>query len=53
MEDCGGNYKIKSGIKNCSDCLIPHRPKGYDYINEKIAKHNEDKIKKRFNREKD
>lgn len=22
--DCGGNYKILSEIKNCSECLIPH-----------------------------
>ncbi len=36
LDDCGGNYKDSMGIKDCSDCLIPHRPKGYDYINEKL-----------------
>lgn len=28
FDECGGNYKDKSGIKDCSDCLIPHSPKG-------------------------
>ena len=37
----GGNYKDKSGIKDCSDCLIPHSPKGYDYINQKIMGANQ------------
>ena len=37
MTDCGGNYRLilsESGreIKDCSDCLLPHRPDGYDYI---------------------
>ncbi len=32
-EDCGGFYtKTKSGIKDCSHCLIPHKENGYDYI---------------------
>lgn len=32
---CGGNYKILSnGIKDCSDCIIPHF--NYDYVIEKI-----------------
>jgi len=36
LEDCGGNYKYYQGIKDCSDCLIPHSEKGYDYINKKL-----------------
>lgn len=36
-EKCGGNFKItKSGIKDCSECLIPHSQKGYDYILSKL-----------------
>lgn len=35
-EKCGGNFKyLESGIKDCSNCLIPHSPKGYDYITSK------------------
>ena len=40
LEDCGGNFKDNLGIKDCSTCLIPHRPKGYDYINEKLMEIN-------------
>ena len=29
---CGGNFKYKNGIKDCSDCLVPHSPGGYDHI---------------------
>lgn len=30
---CGGNFTFtESGIKNCTNCLIPHSKKGYDYI---------------------
>ena len=32
-KDCGGNYKLtEKGIKDCSECKLPHRAKGYDYI---------------------
>lgn len=32
-DKCGGNFKYtESGIKDCSDCLIPHTEKSYDYI---------------------
>ena len=34
--NCGGNFEyLESGIKDCSKCLIPHSPKGYDYITKK------------------
>ena len=42
ISDCGGNFKIlKNGIKDCSDCTIPHNEKSYDYITKKLAKYNE------------
>lgn len=37
-DKCGGNFKIKYGVKDCSDCLIPHSKNGYDYI---MSKWNE------------
>jgi len=40
MEECGGNYRNTGGVKDCSYCLIPHMPKGYDYINSKIVEFN-------------
>ena len=36
-DKCGGNFKIlPNGIKDCSDCTIPHSEKGYDYIIKKL-----------------
>lgn len=36
-DKCGGNCTYtENGIKDCSDCLIPHSPKGYAYINSKF-----------------
>ena len=30
---CGGNYKnTDSGIKDCSDCTVPHHLKNYGYV---------------------
>ena len=35
-DKCGGNFKyIANGIKDCSNCLIPHSRGGYDYITKK------------------
>lgn len=38
IEDCGGNHDCSNGFKDCTYCTIPHIPKGYDFINEKIVK---------------
>lgn len=50
LEECGGNYKMTNGVKDCSDCLVPHRPKGYDHINKvlgaEIARRQELNLKK-------
>ncbi len=32
-DKCGGNFKYtEGGTKDCSNCLIPHTTKSYDYI---------------------
>jgi hypothetical protein len=36
MKECGGNYVYYKGVKDCSNCLIPHSEGGYDYINKKL-----------------
>lgn len=37
-EKCNGNYSIlENGIKDCSNCMIPHSVNGYDYIVNKIT----------------
>ncbi|MCR3761644.1 cysteine-rich small domain-containing protein [Clostridium felsineum] len=43
LEDCGGNNKESNGIKDCSNCLIPHSKNGYKYIVNKIREINKDK----------
>ena len=31
--ECGGNFKyLENGIKDCSDCTLPHRRESYGYI---------------------
>lgn len=40
LEECGGNYIDNNGIKDCTNCIIPHRPEGYDYINKKLMERN-------------
>jgi len=49
-EKCGGNFVYtETGIKDCSNCLVPHKPKGYDYVTSKyfeimkLAKKDPDK----------
>lgn len=37
-ENCGGNFTYTAGgIKDCSNCLVPHKRAGYDYIMKKFA----------------
>ena len=32
-EECGGNFSwLENGVKDCSDCLFPHRRENYDVI---------------------
>jgi len=39
IDDCGGIYKLKNDIKDCSNCTLPHDPiHGYTYIMSKIKK---------------
>lgn len=54
MKDCGGRYTIMLGgngslitngldvIKDCSNCLIPH--KSYDYVVEKLKRKGEKNV---------
>lgn len=54
MEDrCGGNFSYKSGVKDCSNCLIPHKPKGYDYINQKLGEYIMEQTIKNLEKEND
>lgn len=50
-DKCGGNCTYtEAGIKDCTNCLIPHSPAGYDYINDhfrliaELAKGNRNEV---------
>jgi Zn-finger protein len=50
-EECGGNFKYTHGIKDCSNCIIPHmKDNGFDFIQQNmlivIDKVKEEYIKK-------
>ena len=39
--DCGGNYRLtKSGVKDCTGCLVPHRRENYGLIMDKLRAAN-------------
>ena len=39
--DCGGDFNFTDkGIKDCSECLLPHEKDGYDYIINFLKKKN-------------
>ena len=38
-EECGGTFQYtENGVKDCTNCLIPHSPGGYDYVTERFSK---------------
>ncbi len=40
-DKCGGNFSYSSnGIKNCTECLIPHKKNNYEYIINKLKEYN-------------
>jgi Zn-finger protein len=32
LENCGGKFEMLSGVKDCTRCLRPHNPGGYEDI---------------------
>lgn len=38
-DKCGGNFTYTdNGVKDCSNCLIPHSSNGYEYVMSHIQK---------------
>lgn len=37
-DKCGGNFNYCKGIKDCSNCTLPHDPNGYEFIMSNINK---------------
>ena len=41
FEDCGGNHKFAdTGVKDCSECTLPHKEQNYQYIVNKLKRSN-------------
>ncbi|KHK02694.1 cysteine-rich small domain-containing protein [Desulfovibrio sp. TomC] len=36
LADCGGDCEMRGGVKDCTPCLRPHRPEGYDAILDRL-----------------
>lgn len=37
-DKCGGNFSYtKNGIKNCSECTLPHTKGGYEHVMSKMS----------------
>lgn len=36
-ESCGGSFRLKNGVKDCSQCMIPHKRENYGYITGKFS----------------
>lgn len=50
-EKCGGNFTYtKNGIKDCSNCLLPHKRENYDHINNKLYDFTLSQNKERFSK---
>ncbi len=35
-DECGGNFAINNGVKDCSGCTKPHAQDGYAFVMSKI-----------------
>lgn len=39
LEKCGGNFSFTDkGVKDCSNCTVPHKAENYKYIIDKLKK---------------
>lgn len=34
--ECGGNFRMTGGVKDCSACAIVHEPGGYEYVQKRL-----------------
>jgi len=36
LDNCGGDFRMLRGVKDCSACLKPHQPGGYERTLERL-----------------
>lgn len=46
LDGCGGDYKMREGVKDCSDCLKPHEPGGYERTLGRLKRELEERRRK-------
>ncbi len=44
MENCGGNYTFINNVKDCTNCILPHKRENYLYIIQKLTEDNSKKV---------
>lgn len=44
FDDCGGTYTMLNGIKDCSECLLPHKAENYGKVLRKLVAVNKQKM---------
>lgn len=37
-KECGGNFKYTNGVKDCSECMVPHGGNGYEHVMSKMKR---------------
>lgn len=39
LDNCGGNFTFnEKGLKDCSNCLLPHKAQNYEWVVSKLKK---------------
>lgn len=39
LDNCGGNFTFnEQGLKDCSNCLLPHKAQNYEWVVSKLEK---------------
>ena len=39
LDNCGGNFTFnEQGLKDCSNCLLPHKAQNYEWVVSKLKK---------------
>lgn len=46
LDDCGGDFRMKDGIKDCSCCLKPHQTDGYERTLGRLRREMEERRKR-------
>lgn len=43
LDDCGGDFVLRGGIKDCTGCARPHGPGGYEHVLARLRQWREER----------